>query len=66
MRLTPYEIESIKKAFKESFGEGRVILFGSRVDDSQKGGDIDLYLIPAKQYADEIERKTVFLIPNSR
>ena len=25
---------------------GKIYLFGSRVDDSKRGGDIDLYLIP--------------------
>lgn len=44
MRLTKYEITSIKKAFKETFVSGNIYLFGSRVDDSQKGGDIDLYI----------------------
>ena len=44
MRLTDYEIESIKKVFEESFGNGQIYLFGSRVDDTQKGGDIDLYI----------------------
>jgi len=44
MRLTDYEIESIKKTFYKVFGEGRIYLFGSRVDDSKRGGDIDLYM----------------------
>ena len=47
MRLSQYEVESIKKAFQQSFEDGEVYLFGSRVDDSLKGGDIDLYLQPA-------------------
>ena len=30
---------------KEVFGEdSRAILFGSRIDDSQRGGDIDLFI----------------------
>jgi len=61
MRLTKHEIESIKKAFKETFGEGRVYLFGSRVDDTQRGGDIDLYLVPGKKYDNILERKIAFL-----
>ena len=44
MRLTKYEITSIKKSFKEVFEDGEIYLFGSRVDDSLKGGDIDLYI----------------------
>ena len=62
MRLTQYEIDSIKKAFKESFKDGKVYLFGSRVDDTQRGGDIDLYLVTSKIFDDERERKVKFLI----
>jgi predicted nucleotidyltransferase len=44
MRLTQYELISIKKAFKEVFQNGDIYLFGSRIDDDKKGGDIDLYI----------------------
>jgi len=44
MRLTEYEINSIKKAFKETFESGDIYLFGSRVDDTKRGGDIDLFI----------------------
>jgi predicted nucleotidyltransferase len=45
MRLTNFEIKAINISFKEVFRSGKIYLFGSRVDDSQKGGDIDLYII---------------------
>ncbi len=46
MRLERWEIEEIKKAAELIFGKDvKVILFGSRVDDNKKGGDIDLYVI---------------------
>ena len=44
MRLSSYEIKSIKNSFIEIFEGGDIYLFGSRVDDSKKGGDIDLYI----------------------
>jgi len=44
MRLSQKEIEAIKSNFEKFFDEGVLYLFGSRVDDSRKGGDIDLYI----------------------
>jgi len=44
MRLNDKQIKAIKKYFKECFGEGDIYLFGSRTDDSKRGGDIDLYI----------------------
>ena len=45
MRLNNFEVEAIKKSFKEVFKSGEIYLFGSRVDDTKKGGDIDLFII---------------------
>jgi len=44
MRLKEFEINAIREVFIGIFKEGEIYLFGSRVDDSQKGGDIDLYV----------------------
>ena len=44
MRLTKQEIKAIKESFLEIFGSGNIYLFGSRVDDKKRGGDIDLYI----------------------
>jgi len=30
---------------KKPFKDGKIFLFGSRVDDTQRGGDIDLYIV---------------------
>ncbi len=62
MRLTEEEISGIKKAFYETFKEGEIYLFGSRIDESQKGGDIDLYIIPLKKIKNLREEKLKFLI----
>lgn len=44
MRLDPLEIEAIKRAAHMAFGSGVVVrLFGSRVRDHLRGGDIDLH-----------------------
>lgn len=45
MRLTADEVAAIKQTAAEVFGPDAVVrLFGSRVDDGKRGGDIDLYL----------------------
>lgn len=45
MRLKKEYISIIKKITKENFGNNsKVYLFGSRVDDKKKGGDVDLYI----------------------
>ena len=45
MRLTHHEVEVMKSTAHKMFGEDvRVWLFGSRTDDSKRGGDIDLYV----------------------
>jgi predicted nucleotidyltransferase len=46
MRLKENEIKKIKEVFAKVFEHGELYLFGSRVDDSKRGGDIDLYIIP--------------------
>ena len=43
MRLTEHEVSAIKQAAREAFGDDAVVrLFGSRVHDDLRGGDIDL------------------------
>lgn len=45
MRLTPRQTEIIRQAAHAAFGPAtQVWLFGSRVDDSKRGGDIDLFI----------------------
>ena len=42
MRLQKRIIDMIKQSIFDSFGDVDIYLFGSRVDDSKKGGDIDI------------------------
>ena len=47
MRLTAEQREVIRSAVREIYGENsRLWLFGSRVDDERRGGDIDLLVRP--------------------
>jgi len=61
MRLNNKEVEAIKNCFKEVFENGKIYLFGSRVDGSQKGGDIDLYII-TDQTENLLMKKIDFLV----
>lgn len=45
MRLTEHAKSIIRDLAREHFGEhADIYLFGSRADDSMRGGDIDLYI----------------------
>ncbi len=44
MRLKESEIKAIQNIFLKTFIHGEIYLFGSRIYDNQKGGDIDLYI----------------------
>ena len=54
MRLSTDQIQAIRCAAKSAFGEDAAVwLFGSRVDDSRRGGDIDLLVRPGPAAADQ-------------
>lgn len=44
MRFDKHEKEALRYAFQKF--KGKVYLYGSRADDTKRGGDIDLMLIP--------------------
>ena len=60
MRLTNFEIDSIKRTFIDIFGKGDIYIFGSRVDDELKGGDIDLFIVGC-DCKNRLEKKIAFL-----
>ena len=45
MRLTPQEQAAIRSSVQQADAQASVYLFGSRVDDAARGGDIDLLVI---------------------
>ena len=64
MRLTPAQVNSIKQVAAEVLGEhARLMLFGSRVDDLRRGGDIDLYVAaPVLAHPAQLAAKLTFLV----
>lgn len=61
MRLSSSEVSSIKKVFKNIFDNGEIYVFGSRVDDRQKGGDIDLFIV-SDNSKNILDKKLDFLV----
>ena len=48
MRLSQYEIQSIKDVVYSLDSNAKIYLFGSRVYDDKRGGDIDLLIVSNK------------------
>lgn len=48
MRLSQHEIRSIKEVVYSLDSNAKIYLFGSRVYDDKRGGDIDLLIISDK------------------
>ena len=63
MRLSTEQIAQIRQSAAESFGpEARVWLFGSRVDDRKRGGDIDLLVQTRALSADAALRRKIRML----
>lgn len=45
MRVPKEQLSLISQQVKQIFPEAKVYLFGSRVDDNKKGGDIDILVL---------------------
>lgn len=63
MRLTATQKQTIISQAKRKFGGNtRVWLFGSRVDDSKRGGDFDFYLETSIDNADTLVKRRLDLL----
>jgi predicted nucleotidyltransferase len=65
VRLNQQQIEAIKQTFAQVFGRGDLYLFGSRVDEQARGGDIDLYVVPT-EFENLANKKIDFLVKLKR
>ena len=65
MRLNLFEQKIIKQTANEFDAKAKVFLYGSRADDTQKGGDIDLLIFSEKllqENASEIRNRLCELL----
>ncbi|WP_069470859.1 hypothetical protein [Candidatus Marithrix sp. Canyon 246] len=62
MRLSKTQISAILKAKEKFFADSKIYLFGSRIDDSRCGGDIDLYILSEYRIVNGIKKKIDFLV----
>ena len=62
MRISEYEIESIKNLAYIHFGKDvQVFLFGSRTENKKRGGDIDLFIAHPNSEQLKIQTKINFI-----
>jgi len=64
MRLSNFEISSIKNTFYDVFKNGDIYVFGSRINDNLNGGDIDIFVdIPNNLFSKKevFDKKIIFL-----
>jgi len=63
MRLSDKVRNSIQSAVLQSFGNVNVYLFGSRLDDTKKGGDIDIAIHSTISFW-EFKNKRIAMLTN--
>jgi len=61
MRLTHKEIDFIKKTIFK-YIKGDIYIFGSRLDNKVRGGDVDIYIIPQTFLDVSTREKLKFII----
>ena len=57
MRISPERTDFLKNTIRQYSPDARVHLFGSRVDDDKKGGDIDIMVIGGKRLSSQEVRR---------
>ncbi|MBP8285427.1 MAG: nucleotidyltransferase domain-containing protein [Rhodoferax sp.] len=63
MRLTAQQQATVRDTVAETFGSGsQVRLFGSRVDDTRRGGDIDLLVSTTQCDVETLMRAEIALL----
>ena len=60
MRLSTKERVIIKETLTQIFGECEIYLFGSRLREDTKGGDIDLFVVP-KNKEEHLQKRLLAL-----
>lgn len=61
MRLSSYLKNEFTIAARKAFGDCTIILFGSRVDDSKRGGDFDIAIKTDMSHNDFRQAKVQFM-----
>ena len=59
MRLTQSKAAFLKNAIREHLVDASIYLFGSRVHDDQRGGDIDILVIGKRKLTNQEKRNVV-------
>ena len=59
MRLTTYQQQAIKQSVQDFLPDAKIFLYGSRADDSKRGGDIDLLILSQNYHDRSIELKVL-------
>ena len=57
LRLNQNEIETIKKVLFELFGKMDIYIFGSQIDPSKRGGDIDIFITKKLPFEKKLKAK---------
>lgn len=59
MRLTPYQQQAIRESVRAFVPGAKVLLYGSRADDTKRGGDIDILVLSSSEVDRQIRYKII-------